>query len=443
LIFSKENDPLDSCSIMCNISGFNQDVYIPCYVRSSFPGGPWIWNRSTDEQENPTVESRNTASYLTSGYYNNFSIYTSYQPILNQLQWNEGQGRFTNLQEEDSSGVRITLPTTNLIQSKPEQYMNLVSVEEAQDYLNLSQNYLSRHLPTGHIVTSTLDQYVFIQEASPDFWSEKNPTNINYWIRLRPFATSLNPSTLKIYFSEASYANITPWIDIAPLGVINTFDAGGGLDGIDFSYAFSEKFHHNSIINIDIRVYDTSPIPNLLTITYWFKIVPDYRIPYIENQYPEIEAYSVPIDTDISFDIKDEGEGVDIETLEVYINNSSIPYSYEEIGVYQYHVVCNLSSNFYYGEKVTVFVAVKDKSENANLLRDGWVFYCFESTGPWFDADNVSPGKCLEGRIRSEDDIHMQVYGINDTGIEYDSIKIEVGGKYRDVKITPIVYRLR
>jgi hypothetical protein len=37
----------------------------------------------------------------------------------------------------------------------------------------------------------------------------------------------------------------------------------------------------------------------------------------------------------------------------------------------------------------------------------------------------------------------MQVYGINDTGIEYDSIKIEVGGKYRDVKITPIVYRLR
>jgi len=62
--------------------------------------------------------------------------------------------------------------------------------------LQLSQTYISRHLSSGHKDDVDIDQFKFIEDAIPAFWSEKNSVETNIWIRLRPFAYSLNQSTL-------------------------------------------------------------------------------------------------------------------------------------------------------------------------------------------------------------------------------------------------------
>jgi hypothetical protein len=74
-------------------------------------------------------------------------------------------------------------------------------------------------------------------------------------------------------------------------------------------------------------------------------------------------------------------------------------------------------------------------------LFDGWKFYVTESTTPWFDMDSTEPVRCVRGRGRDQD-VSLQVYGVDDTGIDYDSLRLEIGGRYRRIKIIPIVYRL-
>jgi len=322
-----------------------------------------------------------------------------------------------------------------------ELYYYLLLVSEGESNHTISQNYISRHLLYGHTATVSLDQFVFVQEAIPAMWSEKNNIDTDYWIRLRPFASDLNPHTLIIKFREDSYLGLSDWYNVTPFGNITMFDAGGGLLGIDFHYTPATVFHHNAIVYVYIEVYDTSNTPNKIILEYWFKLIPDFKAPHLANYFPAIEESSANVNTDITFDCLDIGEGVDINTLEVYVNNRSTTFTYEEFEHGNYHITCELPYNFHYGQIVNVVVNVRDRSANANRLFDGWKFFITDSTEPWFNMDNTIPARCLEGLNRDQD-VSLQVYGVDDAGIAYDSLRLEVGGRYRNIKITPIVYRL-
>lgn len=322
-----------------------------------------------------------------------------------------------------------------------QQTVNVYSKSLIQSDRQISANFISRHLTYGHADTVILEQFIFVQDARPAMWSEKNNVNTDYWIRLRPFAASLNPASLVVKFREVSYLGDSGWEDVTSFGTITMFDAGGGLLGIDFLYYPATVFHHNAIIYIDIEVYDTAAVPNIIVLEYWFKIIPDYKSPYITNRLPGIEEYDVPIYTNITFDIIDTGAGVDIRTLEVFINQRSVPFTHDEYEPGNYHILCNPEYNFTFGQTVNITVNVFDKSANSNRLLDGWKFYCIESSGPWFNMDNTEPRLCNDGLERKQP-VSLQVYGIDDTGIKYDSIRMEVGGRYRNIRITPIVYRI-
>ncbi len=89
----------------------------------------------------------------------------------------------------------------------------------------------------------------------------------------------------------------------------------------------------------------------------------------MENRSPGIEEIDVSINTDITFDVLDEGEGVDITTLEVFVNNQSISFNYVEFLPGQYHIECLLSNDFHFGEEVYVDIIVSDLSENKNSAK--------------------------------------------------------------------------
>ena len=441
-VMSDYNDDIKIKNILPDFSNFTMVVSkdaqqegsmpIACYARRSLPGGEWAWVGAWAEIENPTIDDRN-----------NINMYQSVMTFLSTVYQPTFNGISTDADGELAVGTEGTLPITRITQHLSESELNLPSEASAQDARYLSQNYLSRHLSTGNVVTATLNQFSFTQEAIPNFWSERNTTDIDYWIRLRPFAYSLDTTSLKIFVYEVSWAGTSTTIDIAPLGSITTFDAGSGLEGIDFAYSFPNAFHNNASVFVEVIVYDQAPTPNLITVSYWFRIIPDYLKPYIINKVPTVEAYDVPINTEITFDVLDNGDGVDISTLEVFINNKQITYTYVEYEPGQFNIICNIGAPFVYSQEVKITVFVNDLSDNANLLRESWTFYCISSSGPWFNIDDVSPGRCLQGTERTMDDVKVQVYAINSTGIDYDSLRLDVGGKYRNIKITPIIYRLK
>jgi len=327
------------------------------------------------------------------------------------------------------------------IDSDFENVLPVIQDKEQSNDLQLSQLYISRHSSSGNKDNVDIEQFRFIEDAIPAFWSEKNPVNTNIWIRLRPFAFALNQSTLIFKVREISYVGNTGYIDVTSLCTITTFDAGGGLTGLDILYDPAVDFHNNAVVYVSIEVYDGAPLPNIILTDYWFKIIPDYRAPYVENEFPAREEEDVSIDTNIYFDVLDAGVGVDISSLEFYVNNRyKLPITSIISG--GYHISYVPSEYFDYGQTVEVSVKVKDASDYKNQLNDAWRFYCEGSTGPWIDPDSFYPKNCVKGTYRKLTGISANIYGINDTGIDQSSILVKIGGKERNVTIIPIIYRI-
>lgn len=390
-----EGSDLYTQAYMTQISGMGNKFYLKCFSKFQFPGGHWVETGAPSDNA------------------------TSIKQILDF----ESEMKFDQIDKEFENEISV-------IQDK----------EQSHD-LQISQLYISRHHSFGHQDNVDIDQFRFIEDAIPAFWSEKNPVNTNIWIRLRPFAFSLNQSSLVFKVKEASYAVNEGYIDVTSLCTISTFDAGGGLLGLDILYDPVNDFHHNAVIYVSIEVYDTAPTPNIILTDYWFRIIPDYRAPYIDNEFPAREEEDVVIGTNISFDVLDAGVGVDINTLEFYVNNRyKIPTTTTISG--GYHISYNPSEDFNYGQTVEMTVKIKDASDYQNQLHDMWRFYCEGSTGPWIDPDSFYPRNCTKGSYRKLTGISANVYGINDTGVDQNSILVRIGGKDRDVTITPIIYRI-
>ncbi len=392
-----------------------------------FPGGHWRWN-AAKQQDMPPASNTTIIRQLQQPFLNQINRFTL-QIVPSDVDIFQLHALYQRFGEKD--GLNMYKP----------ELLNLRQMGDSVNDLQLSQTYISRHLSSGHKDDVDIDQFKFIEDAIPAFWSEKNSVETNIWIRLRPFAYSLNQSTLIFRVREVSYAGDTGYIDVTALCSVSTFDAGGGLLGLDILYNPAQNFHNNAIIYVGIEVYDTAPAPNILLTDYWFKIIPDYKAPYITNESPGREEENVAINTNIEFDVLDVTTGVDINTLEMYVNNEFVQNCTVSGIANGYHVIYNPSDNFHYEETVEIYVRVEDISDNQNVMRDMWRFYCVGSSGPWFDHSSFLPKNCSRGVYRKYYPVQFNVYGLDD-GIDKESIIVSIGGKYRNVAITPIIYRL-
>jgi len=318
--------------------------------------------------------------------------------------------------------------------------------------LQLSQLKLSKHTHyvDGEVVDELftnvkLDQFIFVEDAIPKFWSEKNPRETYIWIRLRPFAFNLDGTKLRFYVREVYTENDihydTNYYEVTSLGTITYFDAGGGLLGLEFMYQPAQIFHHNAIVYVHLEIYDIAADPNYIYIDYWFKIIPDFNSPYLVNIDPDREENYVPIDKNIYFEIKDDGAGIDIDTLEVFLNSRIItPTNIEKVSDYHYKITCNISYDLQFGKSYIVGVKVSDVSENRNYLRDSYRFYTAESSEPWFTG--FDPRLCKRGMPRFTD-VSFVVLG-NGHGVDEETIRLQVAD--RDVtdksNVLPIIYRV-
>jgi hypothetical protein len=321
--------------------------------------------------------------------------------------------------------------------------------------LQLSQLKMSKHTHWVHDIAydylwtdTNLDQFIFVVAAVPKFWSEKNPVDTDVWIKLRPFAASLNALTVQYLVREVWYGGDTGYVDVSSQITYEYFDAAGGpapMQGVKLTYDPPQDFHYNSVVYIKIGIYDTvsllNPIPNWIQTSYWFTLVPDYKSPYLENLSPSREQSEVPVDTDVYFEVKDEGAGVDISSLEFTINSRYVtPTSIIKVSDNHYKVTYNPTDNFFFNRRVTVGVKIDDISGYANWLNDSYSFHTSESEDLIFT--NLEPGMCKQGLPRFQD-VSFVVLGTGE-GVDEETLRLQVHDK--DVTdgstIVPIIYRI-
>lgn len=319
-----------------------------------------------------------------------------------------------------------------------EPYTRVLCQDERGD-LQVSQLHQSTHKSDSLNVYDDIDQFVFVEDAIPKFWSYKNPIRSNIWLRLRPFAFNLDPSTLEFYVKEVhegktdGYHNVTEYLQI------NTFDAGPSLVGLEILYD-PEDFNYDSVVHVKILVYDEAPEPNLIQLRYWFKIIPDYNRPYIENIYPIMDAVDVPVNTEISFDIKDEGYGVDISTLEMTVDYRIVTPVITKVNDNHYQVSYTSDQAYLFGKETIVGVMVGDMSVNQNKLIDSFRFTTENSLPVVFE--NTTKNKNKRGELLDKDISYVVLD--SGSGVDAASIVFKVYGKdVTDMISThPVLYRL-
>lgn len=430
-------------------------------VSDSFEMGARLVRQMIDQLNSITSIFNRTFFTTPGGDWINPSPYSSqvniYLPHLNVGQGDGPQASLTRGwvpgQEDPPSFENRITQILDFESERKIQQLGIFSVDQRIEQLKefigglqISQLKLSKH---GHYVAPdwydylwtkvSLHQFVFVEDALPKFWSEKNSINTNIWIRLRPFATDLDGATLKFMVREVSYVGDTGWYDVASQGTITYFDVGGGLQGIDFLYNPLQDFHHNVVVYIHIEICDDAG--NSIYVDYYFCIIPDYRFPYLTALCPGREQTNVFVDTNIYFEVKDEGVGVDISTFEMFVNSRIvIPTSTVKVSNFHYKITYDPPENFYFGKDITIGVTVSDLSESANTLVDSYRFYTVESDKVWFTK--LDPSVCRRGLLRFQD-VEFLALGFGG-GVDKDTLRVQIHNKDVDNKVSvlPVIYRV-
>jgi hypothetical protein len=286
-----------------------------------------------------------------------------------------------------------------------------------------------------------LDQFVFVEDAIPKFWSAKNPTSTDIWIRLRPFAYSLNALTLTYLIREVWSEGDTDYVDVSSQVTYQYFDAGGGVLGVELTYDPAQDFHHDSVVYIQIHISDIALIPNRISTSYFFMVIPDYKNPYLDNLNPSREQSNIAVDSNVSYEIKDDGAGVDIDSLEMTINSRRvIPTTITRINDNHYYVDYVPPNNFYYDKRITVTVKVKDTSDNNNWLNDRYSFYTVESDEVFFT--DFEPGMCKKGLPRFHDVSFVALGSGNNIDGKTLRLQVHDYDVTGESRIVPVIYRI-
>ena len=318
-------------------------------------------------------------------------------------------------------------------------------LKECAKNLKIDQMKLSKH---GYYVAPTwydylwtrvsLNQFVFVQDAIPVFWSEKNPVDTNIWLRLRPYASDLNSATLNFSVREVWYDGDTGYQDFISYCTVTTWAAPGGL-GLDILCNPPQDFHHNALVYVHLDLRDV--LGNYIELDYWFKIIPDYKAPYLDNLNPDRDQTSVDVDTNIYFEIKDLGVGVDIDSLELCVNSKRVTPSTNKISNQHYEITYDPSTDFYYDKEILVSVRVQDLSEFNNTLIDSYRFYTAESADVLFV--NLDPKICKRGFPRFQD-VSFLALGAG-SGVDLATLKVQIHNldiENNKLNILPVVYRI-
>jgi len=336
-------------------------------------------------------------------------------------------------------GYPLVYPRTEGGAELDPPFLRFRQIEEFNSTMRFSQLYQAHHEADMLSTTEGIDQFFFVIEAVPPWYSEKNPTVQTIYLRISPFAFDLQQSTFHILvrntWTRGTTNYDTGWSDVTSECTITPFGSPLGLT-IYYNPA-PNTWEYDSRVWVRFYVYDSDPSGNnLMDVTYWFDIIPDYRGPEIINHYPERYASNVEVDTNIRFDVVDYGAGVDPDALEVSIEGVLVePWTATTIsGGYRFEH--NPSTDFYYGQEVSITIDAYDL--NGNNTHQTYYFTVGESSGPWYHG--AYPLKCAEGVVH-DSEIMLQLYAI-DHGINTTTILVKVDRENREFIMYPIVYRL-
>lgn len=205
-------------------------------------------------------------------------------------------------------------------------------------------------------------------------------------------------------------------------------------DGYRYVITPDSSFSSYQTVDIDVYAEDLASTPNVLDDSYYFRTV-DLDAPEWANLSPNDGDTQVSVDTTISIDILDYGDGVDVDS--VYIKVEGV-YAWlndaEQTGFsvvktvvangFRYVITPDTSFDPY--QTVNVDVYAEDLTPTPNVLNDSYYFVTADSDPP--EWANLSPNDSdIDVSLTTTISLDILDY---DSGVDVDSVYIKVEGVY-------------
>lgn len=133
----------------------------------------------------------------------------------------------------------------------------------------------------------------------------------------------------------------------------------------------------------------------ILILIVSLNLFADTDPPYVEPLYPTAEATGIPVDSDVTFHIFDDNDGVDISSVIVNVNgvnySNTSGFFYYSGTVNDYIVTINPPVNFQFGQTVTIQITAEDLENPPNIMPNfSYSFQCIDDLQPPY-VGNLDP----------------------------------------------------
>ena len=265
-------------------------------------------------------------------------------------------------------------------------------------------------------------QYEFLLFAIPTPYSVKNSVETSVLVRIAAFGVSeLDPGTLTF---KVKGVDVTNQVQITPFP-----------GGLELNYHPDKNFNYSDRISIEITIRDNNIPPRTIYTFYTFDTVNDFRRPEVIEVFPPHKSIENSIDTNIYCKIKDLETGLNLDTIQMYVNGNKISHNIEQLDSQTVKIECIPGNKFNYDSNVIVGVYIEDLE--GNRLLNSWDFYTKPSQGVLYKS--IDPSECSV-LVPLDQDICIEAFGLED-GINLDTATIEVLGKKVNYVLKSKVYR--
>ena len=276
-------------------------------------------------------------------------------------------------------------PITNgykILYNHPERFLGTINVSVNCSDNDVPPNEMGMYSYYFICTTDTIPPIII--NPNPQENQQNVPINTDISLKITDDKTGLDMNTIRLFVNTQDVTQFTQ------ISNINS-------NTVSLLYNPENNFSFEDTVIVSVQASDLAIEPNFMDFTYQFVCEKDTDPPYITNEYPANYSTGVPIDTNIEFDLIDDGLGVNISSIDISMHvNNQVPYTIiPEINEieYGYHLLIEPQHSFAYRDTVNLIISAEDNSTPPNLLNSfHYMFICEDddTSSPFLFAEQPS-----------------------------------------------------
>jgi len=187
-------------------------------------------------------------------------------------------------------------------------------------------------------------------------------------------------------------------------------------------YRPSGYFNFNEVVTVSVGAKDLAG-NTMPTVIYTFTTTIDTLAPYITDPIPPPEATQIAVDTNISLHIKDNGAGVDINSIMMKVDDKDVTPLVSG-GSQDYTLFYNPTYNFEANKRICVYIKASDLASSPNILETEYFFTTIDTAKP-YTTDHTPPKDSTTSTLRPTISFHIKD---DSMGIDIATIKVIING---------------